>query len=237
MDVYFHSSASPASSTGVATNSNNKKSTTRSFWKIAGILSKHDHRVAPTNEQQVTSLKKRAMKYFIAATKPALQREQKLQQKDVEPLVPAPVLLSAATSMPTSSSLSTAATSTTKAATSTTQNWTASTTAIDEVAINNNNNNNSNSNSLHLERSSSSAATPNSYRLRKAMAWLGRSFHRFQYSGLLKYQQKRTKMQNTISLPSLVDDHDFHPPLPNSSPMSNGRKAFEDIERPSFTYK
>ncbi|KAG2218260.1 hypothetical protein INT45_006261 [Circinella minor] len=235
MDVYFHSSTSPASSTGVVTNSNNKKSSIRSFWKIAGIISKHDHRIAPTNEQQIISLKKRAVKYFTAATKPPIQEEEKRQQKDVEPSVPEPsvpepVLLSAGTSMPTSSSLSTAATSTTKAATAKTQTWTASTTAIDETAINNT------SNSLHLEQSSSSTASPNNYRLRKAMAWLGQSFHRFQHSGLLKFQQKRTRMQNTISLPSLVDDHDFHPPLQNSSPASNGRKAFDDIERPSFTY-
>ncbi|KAI8144642.1 hypothetical protein BJV82DRAFT_608045 [Fennellomyces sp. T-0311] len=72
--------------------------------------------------------------------------------------------------------------------------------------------------SLSGQTNSSSAS---SYRLRKAMAWLGRSFHRFQCSGLLKFK----KMGNNQSLSSL-GDYDDH---------STGRHAFEDSERP-FAY-
>ena len=63
----------------------------------------------------------------------------------------------------------------------------------------------------------SASSTVSSYRLRRAVAWLGRSFHRFQSSGLLKFK----KMESHQSLSSLGDYEG----------QSSGRHAFEDLER------
>ncbi|KAI9495373.1 hypothetical protein BDB00DRAFT_814414 [Zychaea mexicana] len=246
MDVYFKTSApgtTAAAGGGAVVNSKHgdRSATattaavaTRSFWKLARMMSKHDHRIAPSNAQQVNSLKKRAMQYFTAATttKPALQqqhsKDDEFEQKGqvassnhCTTAVPQPALLPAAkTTMKTTTSMPSSTTVSSSSATAAAKDA-ASTTVVGAKTSP------SNHGSGHLKKSpsgqSASLSTASSYRLRKAMAWLGRSFHRFQYSGLIKFQKR--KMENNASLPSLGD----------YAPLSTGRHAFEGSERP-FTY-